>query len=639
MVARGRGRVPSLDGVAEFLGRHGDSQAGSSGPDVDLDVRDRGRASDSLAVRHDASGRVVLAVVADALLYGRIPLGAELGCAPDASTAEVLLAGYERWGRELPDRILGRFAFVVVDRRGTAGGDGVLLAVDHAGSRPLAFHVDADRVAFSSLALALTGVDGVGHELDVDRLAELVLLAFRGTRSVVRGVELVAPGSAVWVTESGVDRFRWWRPEAVEVSDLGSLDAHAERLRAVFDVATADAIDGFSSLGARLSGGLDSTSVVATAARLRPDDRIRAYTSVPPAGWSGTERRGWDADERALVELLAARYPNVSTTFVESVGLGMLTSYEDRWELGAPPERNTMNLMWIRAIDAEAAADGVDLMLTGAAGNRHFSADGPAWLVELARRGRLFRVVSEARAWAASHGSSTAGVLRGELVSPMMPASVRRARVRRRGDMDRAERWVSSTAINEARSASTDVTALMPALSEVDSWGWTRRTDDLFDMAPCLSQSSAVERSMCWFDTADPTADRRVIESALAEPEWWRRHRGVGRAVVRRAMADRLPPEIVDRERRGEQLPDWFDRLLDVREEVVAEVEMARDHPATRDVIDTARLDRLVRDMPARGTRLDNRIVSDYRLALPRALQLSRYARWFEARARRAPVG
>ncbi|MEY2957952.1 MAG: hypothetical protein RLZZ01_520 [Actinomycetota bacterium] len=622
-----------------MLRGHGASAETASWPGIELSARSAVAASDSLAVRRDESGRVVLAVVADAVLFGRRSLAAELSCPADASTAELVLAGYERWGREVPDRLLGRFAFVVVDRRSGSSGDGVFLAVDHAGSRPLSFHVDDDRVVFSSIALALTGVPGVGHELDLDRLAQHVGLTFHGTRSVIRGVEHVAPGSSVWVSSAGVERTGWWRLEHIVAADRGSLDAHAEELRDVFDRAVADALDGYSRLGAQVSGGLDSTSVVATAARLRPDERIRTYTSVPPSGWVGPQRTGWDADERGLVEVLATRYPNLEPRWVESRRLSLLGRYEEMWELGAPPQRNTMNLIWIHAIGEEAAADGVDVLLSGAMGNRHFSADGPAWLVELARRARLRRLVSEARAWAVSTGRPVSSVLRSELLVPMVPRSIRRRRLTRRGVEGPIDSWLGATAISEQWRVDPGVRESVRAPDDAALSDWTRRVDDLFDMAPMAAQVRGVERAMWGFEMVDPTSDRRVVEVALTQPEWWRRHRGVDRAVVRRAMSDRLPSEIVDRRSRGEQLPDWFDRLVDVREEVTAEVEAAHDHPTSREVIDTARLRRLVQEWPGPGTPMTSEIGRAYRLALPRAVQMSKYARWFEQRARRVAAG
>jgi asparagine synthase (glutamine-hydrolysing) len=570
-------------------------------------------------------------VVADATLYRRSELAASLSLPLDSPTAEVLLAAYERWGSDVPKHLLGRFSIVVVDRR--PGHDSVLLAVDHAGDRPLSFHLDADRLVVSSLALALTEVDGVGHELDTDRLAELVVLAFGGTRSIVRGVEHVAAGSTVRVSNGRAHRTPWWCLDHIDVRDLGSLDAHAEQLRDLFHEVAADAIAGFDRLGVSLSGGLDSTSVAATAALLRPDDPIRTYTSVPPPRANVVTRRGWEADERRLVERLVEQHPNLTPRWITSTGQGLVDRYESLWEIGLPPQHNTMNMMWMHVVDADAAADGVDLLLTGARGNRHFSADGPRWLVDLLAHARLRELQAEAGAWAEATRISQRKVLRDHLLVPMTPDAVRRWWRARRGDEDGVDHWFGATAISAAKRDSLDLPSLIPQTTSVDNSTWLRATADLFDGSQQGAESHVVTRAVHGFDTVDPTSDRRIVELALTQPERWRRHRGTDRAIVRAAMADRLPPEIAWRRERGEQLPDWFDRLHDAREELAAEVEAAHDHPATREVVDTVRLRRLVRDLPARGSTLDADGVRVYRLALPRAILLSRYARWFEQRS------
>lgn len=629
-VAHGPSPAPRVDGTARVLDAHGTATTRIGDDHLDVLVRHAGAPDDALAVRHDETGRLALAVVCDAILYRRGELAASLGRPADTPVAELLLAGYERWGSDLPTHLLGRFSIVVVDRR--PGHDGVLLAVDHAGDRPLSFHLDADRLVVSSLALPLTEVDGVGHELDTDRLAELVALAFVGTRSIVRGVEHVAAGSTVQVSNGHAHPAPWWRLDDIDVRDLGSLDAHAEELRDLFHEVTADAIAGFERLGVSLSGGLDSTSVAATAALLRPDDTIRTYTSVPPPRANVVTRRGWEADERRLVERLVDRYSNLTPRWITSTGQGLVDRYESLWEIGLPPQRNTMNMMWMHAVDADAAADGVDLILTGARGNRHFSADGPRWLVDLLAHARLRDLRSETRSWAEATGTSQRKVLRDHLLVPMAPDHVRRWWRARRGDEDGVDRWFGATAISADKRGTIDLPSLLPQTTSVDNSTWLRATDDLFDGSQQGAESHLVSRAVHGFDTADPTSDRRIVELALTQPERWRRHRGTDRAIVRAAMADRLPPEIVWRRERGEQLPDWFDRLHDAREELTAEVEAAHDHPATREVVDTVRLRRLVRDLPARGSTLDADGVRDYRLAMPRAILLSRYTRWFEQR-------
>ena len=137
----------------------------------------------------------------------------------------------------------------------------------------------------------------------------------------------------------------------------------------------------------------------------------------------------------------------------------------------------------------------------------------------------------------------------------------------------------------------------------------------------------------------DPTSDRQLLEIASQQPEWWRRTNGTTRAICRAAMSDVLPPEIVDRRTFGAQLPDWLDRMTDHREEIGVELQAMRDHPASREVFDVDRLQRLFASWPDRSMMADKETAYDYQATLIRSVVLSRYVRWFEERGRRVAAG
>lgn len=101
-------------------------------------------------------------------------------------------------------------------------------------------------------------------------------------------------------------------------------------------------------------------------------------------------------------------------------------------------------------------------------------------------------------------------------------------------------------------------------------------------------------------------------------------------------MADRLPPSILGRTERGEQLPDWLDRLTDRRDELCTELAEVRDHPPSRALLDVDRLDRLMQTWPEPSSSSNRDTIRDYRLALLRALHVSRYLRWFDQHAHRS---
>ncbi len=569
-----------------------------------------------------------LVMVADARLDNRLDLLPALSVESTEPDSRLIAATYERWGRACVERLVGVFAFALVDRR----RGGVLLARDHIGSRPLVTYEGNGIVAFASTALALTALPAVGHDLDEQWVREILALTY-SDRTYVDGVRWVPPGHAVWIDADGVRRWAWWDPDPEHVVDRGGPEAHAARLRNAFDEAVAGQLHGAGTVGAFVSGGLDSPSVAATVAGQIAPRRLRTYTSAPPPEWDGPTPPNWDADESALVRDLAARYPNMEPTFLHVPAAPLFDGrYERYWALGAGPPRNPCNMLWTDAIYEQAAADGVAAVFCGDLGNLAFSADGPDWLVALLRRGQLGEVAREALAFRAH--KPLASTLRGDLLGRFQPSWLRQARTRRGLRADIQQDWLSATALQPQLHSTVDLVAAMPQL---DVGRPVSARVSLFAMRAVVAGQAdlmAATQAVWRVDRRDPTADRRVLDVAMTQPEWVRRRRGVNRAAAREAMRDRLPPSILWRTRRGSQLPDWLDHMSKARAEIEAELDALRDHPMSRRVIDVERLTALVRQWPQPAHAADTRTVYDYRFALLRALVVSRYLRWFEEHAR-----
>ena len=86
------------------------------------------------------------------------------------SDTEVLVHGYEEYGRDLPSRLRGMFAFAIYDRRGRK----LLLARDHFGQKPLYYFAGVGRFAFGSELKSLLALDWVPREADPEALLDYV---------------------------------------------------------------------------------------------------------------------------------------------------------------------------------------------------------------------------------------------------------------------------------------------------------------------------------------------------------------------------------------------------------------------------------------------------------------------------------
>ena len=176
------------------------------------------------------------------------------------SDTEVIAHGYEQWGERCVDWFRGMFAFAVWDARARR----LLLARDRLGVKPLYYAPVPGGIVFGSEIKSLLEDPDVPHEWRADALdAYLTLLYVPAPDTIYRGIHKLPPAH-VLVAEQGTIRIsRYWDLEftgdgdaAREEEYLAALDDHlreAVRLRLVSDV----------PLGAFLSGGIDSSTVVA----------------------------------------------------------------------------------------------------------------------------------------------------------------------------------------------------------------------------------------------------------------------------------------------------------------------------------------------------------------------------------------
>lgn len=209
---------------------------------------------------------------------------------------EVIVHAYEEWGADCVTRFRGMFAFAVYDR----AAQRLFLARDRLGIKPL-FHAVTDDgfLLFGSELKALLAHPGLRREIDPLAVEDFLALGYvPETRCIYKGVSKLAPGH-VLMAERGrepVTREYWdmqFSPEAV--TDEA---AAAEELRHRLEEAVRIRLVAEVPLGAFLSGGVDSSAVVAMMARTQADP-------VNSCAISFGER---DYDESRYAAMVAERY-------------------------------------------------------------------------------------------------------------------------------------------------------------------------------------------------------------------------------------------------------------------------------------------------------------------------------------------
>ncbi|MBS1220031.1 MAG: asnB, partial [Proteobacteria bacterium] len=188
------------------------------------------------------------------------------------SDSETLLHGYAAWGDEVVHRLNGMFDFALWD----ATRRRLLIGRDRLGVKPLYVLQDGQRLAFATEAKALLQLPGVRTELDRDALGDYLHLGYvPAPRSMFKGIRKLPPASLLSVEGGQVRRWRWWRmPASVDRSSTES--DWVGRIRDGIDRSVHMQMVSDVPIGAFLSGGVDSSAVVAAMAR-HSSQPIRTY--------------------------------------------------------------------------------------------------------------------------------------------------------------------------------------------------------------------------------------------------------------------------------------------------------------------------------------------------------------------------
>jgi asparagine synthase (glutamine-hydrolysing) len=579
----------------------------------------------------EADGRSLFAALAR--LDNREELGARLGLGgaelARTSDGRLLLSMHERFGDDGVAQCLGAFAFALWDadtRRLTLGRDCL-------GNRPLFYHRGPHFVAFATTLRALLALPGVPRAIDELALAQFIAVNHRGQqRTLYRGIERVPGRTLVTIDRSGVQSRKYWAPDFDASPPYTREEDYIERARELLDIAVASATRDTPRVAIATSGGLDSSAIAATVARLGLAESITCFSMVPPPGTQIDVGPSLYLDERDKVEALARMHPSLAVRFVTPGRNNPWAEDDTRYFARATlPALGPAGLGRHLADAIEAAGHRVALI--GNYGNFGLSWAGQLSLVTLLRGGQWSTFAHELRAVARESKRNVTRTFASEVIMPTAPFWMRRLINRSRGrDPDSV---AHHSALNPAFIAESGL-ARRWREQGFDPWFGPRernsarwRAARVFDHNQYVSDIRAMSDEIVGHEVRDPHADRRLLEFAFAVPEPMFRRNGVPRSFARRVLADRLPREIIDERRRGASNPTWFRSLNAKRADLARDIERMEASPLARRLIDLPRLKRLMAQWPKDEQAAESR-VGEYRFALARGVHVGRFIRWVE---------
>lgn len=523
-------------------------------------------------------------IVADATLYDRARMIAELAVGSEQCDDAIIRHAYRRWGPACFAHLNGDFAVALWDGEREV----LVLARDIAGLRPLHLKWRVDGVDFASMPQPLATANGARAAPDLDRwLRYHTLLPQTGPASFFDGIERVEPGETLVISRSSVERLRSWiAPQADHRIDFQSA---VRAMRSTIDLAVADRIAGITGpLSAQLSAGMDSSAVVASAASLT-DAPIHAFTGVPAAGSPAELPPNYFADESQIAAATAGLYPNVIHHRVQS-SLEPTLAYADRWgDLSGQPFRSYGNFGWIEATLFGAAQCGSREILSGNFGNISFSYDGFAAIPEALCAGQLRRWARLTAGAKREPGVRWRGALARSLPAFLSP--VRLAALMGLLGKEREVDGFADTFLNPRHPmirALRDEAQHVPMLSAATRSGHDARVPLMHWIDNgCFNHGA---RLYTGIEQRDPTADRRVIDLSFTLPTHLFIDNGRPRSLAIEVLNGRVAPEVLTPVK-GVQGQDWHLSFAQSVGEMRQEVARLRDHRRLAELLDLDAID------------------------------------------------
>lgn len=300
-----------------------------------------------------------LAIAYNGEVYNARELRAELEAAGHRfrsdNDAEVVVRGYAQWGSELPARLRGMFAFLILDQRGAEPE--LFCARDPLGIKPLYYTQTPRAIVFASELKALRASGLVSA--DIDPLSLQGYLRFGSVptpRTIYQNVHALEPAHALRVSRAGVAEptCYWQFPQPGTSSAVQAAAGTAQQLQ---DAIAAQLISDVP-LGAFLSGGLDSSTVVALMARA-------AGTPVRTCSLAFEEKA---FDESAYARVVAREF---GTDHYERVisAAEVVNTLDRAFEAIDQPSIDGLNTFLVSQVAREA---GLKVVLSGLGGDELF---------------------------------------------------------------------------------------------------------------------------------------------------------------------------------------------------------------------------------------------------------------------------
>lgn len=459
---------------------------------------------------------------------------------------EVILAAYRQWGVECLGRLRGMFALALWD--GPARR--LLIARDRVGKKPLHYLVDRDGLAFASEPKAFLADPGFTARPNLQALSGYLTYQYvPSPLSAFEGVHKLPPGHYLLIENGQVTVERYWKLSYTPKRRITASDARAELLERLREAVRIRLISDVP-LGAFLSGGVDSSAIVAMMAQLSSGP-VKTFS----IGFDDKE-----FDELPYARAVARQY---ATDHHEFVVKPSATDVLPRlvWHYNEPfADSSAIPTYYL----SELARRHVTVALNGDAGDENFAGYSryvtpatarqfdrlPAWMREpIGATARAF----PGRATSRSLASRGSRWLR-KLSEPPLTRYSRRLMI---FDQELKEAVCEPAFLDEAGGthATTFLEAAFDRSDARDAVDSLLDVDVSYYLPDCLLVKVDIATMAHGLEGRSPMLDHEFMEFAASLPPDLKLRGTETKYILKEAVRELLPADSIDRPKRGFSVP------------------------------------------------------------------------------------
>lgn len=440
--------------------------------------------------------------------------------------SNLILWAYEKWGENCVDYLIGDFAFVIWDKN----AEKLVCGRDRLGVRPFFYYNLNSTFVFASEVYALTNSLNFYKEPNLQAVkSHLYHFGLRDySETMYKYIYSLAPGSIMTIQNKRLKIRRYWHPENIKINHSLKLSNVKHEFLSLLKEAVECRLRSAFPIGFELSGGLDSSSVVCLADKIKTEQKKLSFSCV---------YENYHCDEKDFIDIV-----NSQTKIKNFIFKANKIDYKNRFDIKFNYKMSPEWPIYLPTTDSFPFTDmmqkhGVRVVLTGEGGDQ-VTQGSEYQLIDYLMHFNWLQFYRELR-----NNQFAKGYIKRFLIAPMLSKNMKNLLKKLYFKQDAKQKKLNISEIKD--------------IFHFGDFKYKAFYEDLISVSGTLHSSWSDHnvyhsRGIYGLEFRHPFLDSRLIEFALTVPAKYKLNNNISKIMLREAMKEILPEKIRTRNDKAE---------------------------------------------------------------------------------------